>query len=140
MINSTLGIVVGTVCWYVGVPNALLWGTIVGVLNFIPYLGPFVSLCLLTAASAAHFSELSEIMLLPLAFCGITLVEGQVLTPMIVGRSVELNPEVVFVGLLLWFWIWGIPGMIVAIPILIIAKVWAEHTEAMAAWAEFLGH
>lgn len=139
MINSCLGIVVGAVCWYFELPNALLWGTIVGVLNFIPYLGPFVSLCLLTAASAAHFSDLADILLVPVAFSAITLVEGQVLTPMIVGRRVELNPVVVFVGLLLWFWLWGIPGMIVAIPILIIAKVWAQHTEAMAGWAEFLG-
>jgi predicted PurR-regulated permease PerM len=139
MINAGLGLVVGAVCWSFGLPNAILWGTLVGVLNFIPYLGPFVSLCLLTTASAAHFASLGDILLIPIAFCGITIIEGQVLTPMIVGRRVELNPVVVFVGLLLWFWIWGVPGMIVAIPILIIAKVWAQHTEAMAAWAEFLG-
>ncbi|HZQ59855.1 MAG TPA: AI-2E family transporter [Casimicrobiaceae bacterium] len=139
MINTGLGLVVGTVCWYFGLSNAILWGTLVGLLNFIPYLGPFVSLTLLTAASAAHFSTLGDILLVPVCFCGITLVEGQVLTPMIVGRRVELNPVVVFVGLLLWFWIWGVPGMIVAIPILIIAKVWAQHTDALAAWAEFLG-
>ncbi|MDQ6620092.1 MAG: AI-2E family transporter [Pseudomonadota bacterium] len=139
MINAALGIVVGSVCWYFGLPNAILWGTLVGVLNFIPYVGPFVNLCLLTTAAAAHFSSLADILLIPVAFAGITLVEGQVLTPMIVGRRVELNPVVVFVGLLLWFWLWGVPGMIVAIPLLIIAKVWAQHTEAMAAWAEFLG-
>ncbi len=60
MINAGLGIVVGTVCWYLGLPNAILWGTMVGVLNFIPYIGPFVSLCLLTTASAAHFSTLAR--------------------------------------------------------------------------------
>ncbi len=139
MINSALGIVVGGVCWYLGLPNAILWGTVVGVLNFVPYVGPFVSLCLLTTASAAHFSNLADILLVPIAFSGITIIEGQFLTPMIVGHRVELNPVVVFVGLLFWFWLWGIPGMIVAIPILIIAKVWAQHTEAMAGWAEFLG-
>jgi predicted PurR-regulated permease PerM len=111
----------------------------VGVLNFLPYLGPFVSLMLLTTASAAHFSGLADILFIPMAFSAITIVEGQFLTPMIVGRRVELNPVVVFVGLLLWFWLWGVPGMNVAIPLLIVAKVWAQHTESMAGWAEFLG-
>ncbi len=139
MINSGLGIVVGSVCWYFDLPNAVLWGTIVGLLNFIPYLGPLISLTLLTAAAAANFGTLAQVLAIPLSFSAITLVEGQVLTPMIVGHRVELNPVVVFIGLLFWFWLWGIPGMIVAIPLLIIAKVWAQHTEALSAWAEFLG-
>lgn len=139
MINAALGIVVGSVCWSFGLPNALLWGTLVGVLNYVPYLGPLVNLVLLTAASAAHFGTVGDALVIPVAFSTITLVEGQLLTPMIVGQRVELNPVVVFVGLLLWYWLWGIPGMIVAVPLLIIAKVWAQHTEAMAGWAEFLG-
>ena len=139
MINSVLGIMVGTVCWYFDLPNAVLWGTLVGLLNYIPYLGPFVNLVLLTGASAAHFSTVADILIIPVTFSAITLIEGQVLTPMIVGRQVELNPVVVFVGLLFWAWLWGVPGMIVAVPLLIIAKVWTQHTEAMAGWAEFLG-
>ncbi|MEP6656191.1 MAG: AI-2E family transporter [Betaproteobacteria bacterium] len=139
MINSMLGIVVGMVCWYFDLPNPVLWGTLVGLLNYIPYLGPFVNLVLLTAASAAHFGTVADIMVIPVTFSAITLIEGQVLTPMIVGRQVELNPVVVFVGLLFWAWLWGVPGMIVAVPLLIIAKVWTQHTEAMAGWAEFLG-
>ena len=103
------------------------------------FLGPLISLALLTTASAVNFGSLAEVLVIPLSFSAITLVEGQVLTPMIVGHRVELNPVVVFVGLLFWFWLWGIPGMIVAIPLLIIAKVWAQHTNSLAAWAEFLG-
>ncbi len=139
LINVALGTVIGLVCWYFELPNALLWGAIVAAFNFVPYIGPLASFTLILIASAANFSTLAEALVVPLVFAGITLVEGQVITPMIVGRRVALNPVIVFAGLLFWAWLWGVAGMILAIPILLVAKIWAQHTAALAQWSEFLG-
>lgn len=139
LINVTLGTVIGFLCYFFELPNALLWGAVVALFNFVPYVGPLASFALISLASAANFSTLSEAIVVPLAFAGITLLEGQLITPMIVGRRVALNPVVVFVGLLFWAWLWGVAGMILAVPIMLVVKIWAQHTQALAAWSEFLG-
>jgi predicted PurR-regulated permease PerM len=139
IINIALGAVVGLICWYFALPNALLWGSLVTALNYLPYIGPIVNCVLLATASAAHFSSLGEALVVPLLFAGITIIEGQLITPAIVGKRVALNPVVVFAGLLFWGWLWGVPGMMLAIPLLLVAKIWAQHTAALEQWAEFLG-
>jgi predicted PurR-regulated permease PerM len=139
LINLALGSVIGTICWYFELPNALLWGAIVALFNFVPYVGPLASFTLISIASAASYSTLSEAVVVPLLFASITLLEGQLLTPMIVGRRVALNPVVVFVGLMFWAWLWGVAGMILAVPIMLVAKIWAQNTQALAQWSEFLG-
>jgi predicted PurR-regulated permease PerM len=138
-INAALGIVIGLVCHYLDVPNALLWGTMVALLNYLPYVGPLVAFVVLSAVSAAHFSMFAEAMSLPAAYAVVTILEGHLVTPMLVGRRVSLNPVVVFAGLLFWEWLWGVAGMVLAIPLLLVAKIWAQHTPALAPWAEFLG-
>jgi predicted PurR-regulated permease PerM len=139
LINLVLGAVIGSICWYFELPNALLWGAIVTLFNFVPYVGPLASFALISVASAANFSTIADALVVPLLFAAITLAEGQVITPMIVGRRVALNPVVVFAGLMFWAWIWGVAGMILAVPILLVAKIWAENTRALAQWSEFLG-
>lgn len=139
LINVALGTVTGLACWYFELPNALLWGAVVAAFNFVPYVGPLASFSLITIASAANFSTLSETLIVPVLFACITIAEGQVITPMIVGRRVALNPVVVVVSLLFWAWLWGVAGMILAVPIMLVVKIWAQRTEALAQWSEFLG-
>ncbi len=139
LINVALGTVIGLVCWYFELPNALLWGAIVTTFNFVPYVGPLASFMLITIASAAKFATLSEALVVPLLFACITIAEGQVITPMIVGRRVALNPVVVVVSLLFWAWLWGVAGMVLAVPIMLVVKIWAQRTETLAQWSEFLG-
>lgn len=138
-INAVLGVVVGLLCEFLDVPNALLLGTMVALLNYLPYVGPFVAFVVLSAVSAAHFSVFAEAIALPAGYAVITILEGHLITPMLVGRRVSLNPVVVFAGLLFWEWLWGVSGMVLAIPVLLVAKIWAQHTRVLAPWAEFLG-
>ena len=138
-INTVLGIVMGLLCQFFEVPNALLWGTLVALLNFLPYVGPFLVFVMLSIVCAAHFSALGEVIAIPLAYAVITILEGHLITPTLVGKRVSLNPVVVFTGLLFWGWLWGVAGMVLAIPLLLVAKIWAQHTPALAPWAEFLG-
>ncbi len=138
-INAVLGIVIGLVCRFLEVPNPLLWGTMVALLNYLPYVGPFVAFVVLSAVSAAHFSMFAEAISLPAAYAVVTILEGHLITPLLVGRRVSLNPVVVFAGLLFWEWLWGVAGMVLAIPLLLVAKIWAQHTPVLAPWAEFLG-
>jgi predicted PurR-regulated permease PerM len=139
LINLALGTVTGLICWYFGLPNALLWGALVALFNFVPYVGPLVSFTLITIASFGTFPTVSQALIVPLLFACITLVEGQVITPMIVGRRVALNPVVVVVSLLFWAWLWGVAGMILAVPIMLVVKIWAQRTQVLAQWSEFLG-
>lgn len=138
-VNAVLGIAIGLLCELLDVPNPLLWGTMVALLNYLPYVGPFVAFVVLAMVSAAHFSVFAEAIVLPAAYGVITIVEGHLVTPMLVGRRVALNPVIVFAGLLFWEWIWGVAGMVLAIPLLLVAKIWAQHTPVLAPWAEFLG-
>ena len=138
-INTVLGVVIGLLCAYLEVPNAMLWGTMVALLNYLPYVGPVVAFLALTMVSAAHFSVFAEVLALPSAYAVVTIFEGQLITPMLVGRRVALNPVIVFAGLLFWGWLWGVAGMVLAIPLLLVTKIWAQHTPVLAPWAEFLG-
>ena len=138
-INAVLGVFMGLLCAYMDVPNALLWGTLVALLNFLPYVGPFLVFVMLSIVSAAHFSSLGEALPIPLAYAAVTILEGHLITPTLVGKRVALNPVVVFTGLLFWGWLWGVAGMVLAIPLLLVTKIWAQHTIVLAPWAEFLG-
>ena len=139
LIYVGLGTLTGLICWYFGLPNALLWGAIVAVFEFVPYVGPLASFTLISVASVAHFWNISQAIVVPALFACAAIAEGQLITPMIVGRRVALNPVVVFVGLMFWAWLWGVAGMVLAVPMMLVAKIWAQNTQALAQWSEFLG-
>jgi predicted PurR-regulated permease PerM len=139
LINIGLGIATAIVMYFLGMPNPALWGVIVAVLNYIPYLGPLTALTLLTLVALVTFDELSRILLVPLTFVTMTTIEGQILNPMIVGHRLTLNPVIVFASLLLWGWIWGVLGVVLAVPILVTLKVVCDHVESLALLGQFLG-
>jgi predicted PurR-regulated permease PerM len=138
-INIALGVVTAIAMWILGMPNPTLWGVLVAILNFIPYVGPTVSMITLTLAALLSFDTLSQALLVPLVFVGLTLFEGQFLQPIIVGRRLALNPVVIFISFLLWGWLWGIAGMLIAVPLLVTIKICCDHLEPLAPVAEFLG-
>ncbi|MFN4157200.1 MAG: AI-2E family transporter [Gemmobacter sp.] len=117
-INATLGVVVGIGLHLVGLPGAPQWGLLVFVLNFVPYLGPATAALALTFAGVAVFDGGASLVPL-LVYVGLNLLEGQFLTPQLVGRSTRLNPLVVFLALVFGVWLWGAIGGIVAIPLLV---------------------
>ena len=138
MINIALGFGVTLLTWAFGLPIPWFWGVLVALLNFIPYIGAGVSAVLLLLAGMAFTESFSQALLLVACFVGITFVEGQLINPVLVGKRLELNHTIVFVALLFWGWLWGVGGMLLAVPLLIIIKKFADHTPGWEAVAEFL--
>ena len=138
MINAALGIAVTFLTWGFGLPMPWFWGALVAVLNFVPYVGAGISALLLLLAGMAFTASTGQAFLLVTCFVAITFFEGQLINPMLVGKRLELNPTVVFVALLFWGWLWGVGGMLLAVPLVIILKKFADQTPGWEAVAEFL--
>ena len=139
LINAALGLAVGTAMWAVGMPNPALWGVVAGLLNYVPYLGSLVTLALITIASILTFEDTSRAIVAPLLYFAINFAEGYFLTPTIMGRRLTLNPVVVFVGLVFWGWLWGVPGALIAVPLMAMLKILCDHIEPLSPIGEFLG-
>ena len=139
LINGALGIATAIAMRALGMPNPLLWGAMAMLLNYIPYLGPTTSLAVLSMAAVVTFDDLNRIWPVPAVFLALVVLEGQLIQPIVVGRSLRLNPVMVFVAFLLLGWLWGIAGMFLAVPILVTLKVICDHVERFAALAEYLG-
>lgn len=118
-INLGVGVVTGLVLHAIGLPNPLLWGVVVGVLNFIPYIGPMVIVGMLTVAGVLHFAELGPMLAPAVVFMAVHAVEANVISPWFVGRRLSLSPIAVFLSVMLWGWLWGIAGALIAVPMLI---------------------
>jgi len=139
MINVGLGSAVALALYLLGVPNPILWGVMVGVLNFVPYLGDIISISVLTIVGLLTFDDLWQGLLVPGAFCLLTAAEGYILTPLIVGRRLSLNPVVIVLSVLFWVWMWGIPGALLAVPIVVALKTLCDRVDSLHVFGEFLG-
>ena len=139
LINAGLGIATTVAMQVLGMPNPLLWGAMAMLLNYIPYLGPTASLVILGAAAAVTFDEPGRVWQVPATFLALILLEGQLIQPVVVGRSLRLNPVMVFLAFLLMGWLWGIPGMFFAVPLLVTLKVICDHVGHFATLGEYLG-
>jgi predicted PurR-regulated permease PerM len=138
LINAGLGLATGGLMTLCGMPNPFLWGTIAGLLNFIPYAGPTISLILLTLVAVVSFDGLAHVVAVAGSFLGLIIVEGQVIQPFLVGRRLQLNPMLVFLGL--WFGglFWGIAGVVLATPALLTLKVVAKRSGGGKPLLDFL--
>jgi predicted PurR-regulated permease PerM len=139
IINICLGALVGSAMYILEMPNPFLWGVMAGLLNFILYLGPTVGITIVALVAAITFDNPYKIMLPPLAYLVIDVLEGNFITPMIVGKRLLINPVVIFLALLFWGWLWGIPGALIAVPIVVIFKIICDNVKSLAAIGEFLG-
>ena len=139
LINVSLGLAVGLAMWAVGMPNPALWGVLAGLMNYIPYLGSLVTLAVITIASILTFEGLGRALVAPLVYFALNFSEGYFITPTIMGRRLTLNPVVVFVGLVFWGWLWGIPGALIAVPLLAMFKILCDNIEPLSPIGEFLG-
>lgn len=139
LINIGLAIAVSLSMKALGVPNPILWGAMAGILNFIPYLGPMVGVTVVALVSFLTFDGVGQALVPPLVYAGFNTLEGSFVTPSILGLRLRLNPVAIFVGLLFWGWIWGIPGALLAVPILVTCKVVGDHYEPLEPVTQFLG-
>jgi predicted PurR-regulated permease PerM len=137
-INAGLGLCIGLTMGVLGLPNPLLWGIAGGLLNFIPYLGSLVGNMLATAVAIVTFPSLAEAALVPLSYLALQIIEGNFVTPLIVGRRLELNTVAILIFLSLTTWMWGIVGAIIGVPLLVVVKVFADNFPSLAPLAEFL--
>ena len=138
LINTGLGIAVGLAVNLAGVPNPVLWGVMAGVLNFVPYLGATVGIGILAVVSLLTFESPWYALVPPGLYLAIATIEGNFVTPVLLGRQFTLNPVMVFVCLAFWGFLWGIPGMLVAVPLLAIFKIFCDHVEPLLPVGEFL--
>lgn len=139
LINIGLAFAVGLAMDLVGLPNPALWGVLAGALNFIPYLGPVVTTSVIALVSILAFEGLGRALVAPAIYVVLNFLESSLVTPTLLGRRLALNPVVVFLALIFWGWLWGIPGALLAVPILATFKVFCEHIESLSPVAEFLG-
>lgn len=138
-INAGLGTAGALAFWALGVPNPALWGVLGFVLNFVPYLGALTLIGVVTVVATSTFPTVGHAMLVPASYLALATIEGNFVTPWIVGRRTTLNPVVVFLGLVFWGWMWGIVGALLAVPMLVILKIVCDHVEPLAPIGEFLG-
>jgi predicted PurR-regulated permease PerM len=137
-INVGLGVATALLMQLLGMPNPLLWGVMVALFNFIPYVGAAVSGIVLTIVAFVTFSDLNDILLVPLLYFSLETIEGQFITPYLTGRSLTLNPVMIFVSMLLWAWLWGVVGALMAVPILMTLKIFCDHIDSLHGVGEFV--
>ena len=122
LINVTLGGLTALILWQLGMDSPLMWGGIVAVLNYIPYLGPIASALLLFLGGLMTYPDVWTALLPPAIFVGMHLIEANFVTPLIVGRRLTISPLAILVSLSFWSWVWGTTGALLAVPLLIIMK------------------
>lgn len=131
IINAGLGLVTGTVLWLLGVEDAILWGALVGVLNYAPFVGPVVGIGILTVAGIAQYGMTFAALLPAGVFFVINLLESQFVTPAVLGQHMRLNPLILVLWLLIWGWLWGPVGVLIAVPLLVGLKLMASQSRGL---------
>ena len=139
LINAGLGTAAGIAFWLLGLPDPAIWGLMGALLNFIPYVGAATTIFIVALVSSATFATPTQILMPPAAYLILATLEGNFITPWIMGQRLTLNPVVIFVGLTFWGWLWGIAGILLAVPLLVMFKIVCDHTEELAPVGEFLG-
>jgi predicted PurR-regulated permease PerM len=139
MINGGQGVVVGLALWGLGMPSPWLWGGLTVVLEFIPYLGAAGMLILLTATAFSQFDALGRILLIPGTYLVIASLQNNLVSPLVYGQRLKLNPVAVLLGVLFWWLLWGVAGAFLAVPFLATLKILADHVESLTPIATFLG-
>jgi predicted PurR-regulated permease PerM len=138
ILNAAVGIAVALAMWLTGVGDPILWGTVAFLLNYVPILGTALGVMIFLLAGMLTFDTLWLALLPAGLYLGIHLIEGETVTPMLLARRFTLNPVLVIISLVFWFWMWGIPGMILAVPMLAITKIICDRVRPLAAFGHFL--
>jgi predicted PurR-regulated permease PerM len=138
IMNAAVGVATGLTMWLTGVGDPILWGTVAFLLNYVPILGTALGVLIFLLAGLLTIDTLWLALLPAGLYLGFHLIEGQTVTPMLLARRFTLNPVLVIISLVFWFWMWGIPGAILSVPMLAIAKIICDRVRPLAAFGHFL--
>ena len=138
LVNVCFGATVGLVFYFIGLPNAWMWGGVVAFANLVPYFGPLLGVAAVGLAGLLAFDTIPMGLMPALVYFVLHLLESNLVTPWILGRRFTLNPVVIFIALIFFLWLWGITGALLAVPILTIAKAMCERIPVLSTVDEFL--
>lgn len=138
LINAGFGLTIGIVMFLLGMPSPALWGFAAFLLNFLPFVGSFVGTVSASLVALLTYDQAQWAILPGLAYFTITTFEGNFITPTVLGHRLELNPVAILISIALWGFIWGVAGVILAVPILIIVKVISDNIPEMHLLGQFL--
>jgi predicted PurR-regulated permease PerM len=133
LVNLGLGASLAALLALVGMPNPWLWGLLAAVLTYVPYVGPAIGIGLVGLASFVTFPSFGSALVPPLVYLGLAVIEGNFVTPLVLGRAIAVRPLVLFVWFAFWAWLWSIPGAILAVPLLMLFKFFCDETPRLAA-------
>lgn len=139
-INLLLGLILTGALFWLGldIMDALLWGTVAALLNFIPYVGPLSGVILLALVGVVAFDRPGQMVIPPLMYLLLHVTESQLVTPIVLGKRMAISPLIMLLWLMLWGWLWGIPGLLLAVPMLVSCKIVAERVDGWKGWAKVI--
>ena len=139
VINAGLGCAIALVLYLIGIPKFYVWGLIAFLLNFLPYIGAIAGTMLVGLYTLITMDPLGTAVIATAAYLTCTTIEGQFVTPMVLGRRLEMNTVAVFITVVFWGWLWGIAGALMAVPFLVLVKVICDNTPSFQTFGSFLG-
>jgi predicted PurR-regulated permease PerM len=139
VMNLLVGGATALAMWIIGLPDPVLWGTLAFLLNYVMILGPLTAVVIFFAVGLLTFPSLLHALLPPAVYLGIHVIEGEFVTPMLVAHRFTLNPVLVIGSLIFWEWMWGIPGALLAVPMLAVTKIVCDRVRPLTPIGHFLG-
>jgi predicted PurR-regulated permease PerM len=137
LVNLFEGTMIGLGLALMGMPNPLLWGVLAFFANYIPYIGAMIAGTIVTVVALVSFDSASHALIAPMIYFGVNFADNFI-APYVMGKRLVLNPLVVFVAVMFWGWIWGIIGVLLAVPITMTLKIICDHSPLLAPYAELL--
>ena len=138
IMNAAVGVVTGTVVAFAGLGDPVLWGTVAFLLNYVPILGPMIGVVIFLLAGLLTIETLWLALLPAALYLSIHMIEGETLTPMLLARRFTINPVLVIISLVFWCWMWGVPGAILATPMLAVIKIICDRIESLTPFGHFI--
>jgi predicted PurR-regulated permease PerM len=136
IINACVGTLAGMAMWLFGVPGAVVWGVLAFCFNYVPIIGPITGVVLFAIVGLATLGAAWSALLPAAVYLGLHFAEGEMITPMVLAKRFTLNPIAVMIALVFWFWMWGVQGAILSVPLLAITKIVSDRLRPLKA----LGH
>jgi predicted PurR-regulated permease PerM len=137
-VNAGLGLVIAITFHLLGMPSPYLWGLLIFIFNFVPYVGTVAGVTLVGFMAVVSFDSLGYAMLMPLTYAGWAILESEIIRPQIFGRRFQMNAVAILLSLAFWSWLWGIAGAAIAVPTLVTLNIFCAHIKGLSGLGEFL--